>query len=103
MHSAIPSSDEVRTALQPLSRLQLKALGLASGISWHTLYKIKRGEIRQPNVDIVRDLMPCVAAMQAATQGNVQSAADEVRDGHDHSFRVDGAGRAVNQSVGELV
>lgn len=76
MNTTIPSSDDVRAALTPFTRKQIKALGVVSGVSFHTIYKIQRGEIRQPNIDIVRDLMPHVEAMRsgasASTAGHLE-------------------------------
>lgn len=62
MNIAIPSTDEVRTELASLRRRQIQRLGTLSGVSWHTIYKIQRGEITQPALDTVRAILPHIAA-----------------------------------------
>lgn len=62
MNIAIPSAEQVRTELKSLQRRQIKRLGDLSGVSWHTIYKISRGEITQPALDTVRAILPHIEA-----------------------------------------
>jgi hypothetical protein len=63
METDIPSAAAVRAKLSPLSIKQLEALAAASGVNFHTLYKIQRGETKNPGVDTVGQFLPHVDAV----------------------------------------
>lgn len=50
----IPSIDSLRAAMAPLTQKGLEELAAKSGVPFTTLYKIKRGETRDPGLETVR-------------------------------------------------
>jgi predicted transcriptional regulator len=66
MNSAIPSAEAVRAALAPLSLKQLEKLAELSGVPFTTIYKVKRGETRNPGIETLRQFMPHLQAASAA-------------------------------------
>jgi transcriptional regulator with XRE-family HTH domain len=67
----IPSADEVRTALAPLTLKGLDALAELSGVPATTIYKIKRGETKNPGVETLRLFMPHIPAVLAARPADI--------------------------------
>jgi hypothetical protein len=63
MEQPIPSAEEIRAVLAPLSMKQLDELGRLSGVPATTIYKIKRGETENPGVETLRKFMPFVAQL----------------------------------------
>lgn len=66
MSIIIPSSAQVRAALQPLTLKQIEALGGLSGVPPTTIYKIKRGETDNPGIETVGKFMPHIATVLAS-------------------------------------
>jgi predicted transcriptional regulator len=66
MNSAIPSAEAVRAALAPLSLKQLEKLAELSGVPFTTIYKVKRGETKNPGIETLRQFMPHVQDALAA-------------------------------------
>lgn len=66
MNSAIPSAEAVRAALAPLSLKQLEKLAELSGVPFTTIYKVKRGETRNPGIETLRQFMPHLNEAKAA-------------------------------------
>ncbi len=62
MNGNIPSAEDVRAALAPLTLKQLDRLAELSGVPATTIYKIKRGETENPGVETVRRFLPFVGA-----------------------------------------
>lgn len=60
MSNSIPSAEEIRAALSPLSLKQLARLAQLSGVPFTTIYKVKRGETSNPGLETVRQFMPFV-------------------------------------------
>ena len=58
---AMPSAEQVRALLAPLTLKQLDALGELSGVPPTTIYKIKRGETANPGIETVRQFFPFIA------------------------------------------
>jgi DNA-binding Xre family transcriptional regulator len=54
MKKPIPSAADVRSSMSHMTRRQLIALAAKTGVSFHTLQKIKTGETRNPAIDTVR-------------------------------------------------
>lgn len=73
MQNLIPSAEDVRAALAPLTLKQLERLAELSGVPSTTIYKIKRGETQNPGIETLRQFLPHVAA--AAGEGVVQAKA----------------------------
>lgn len=65
MDLTFPSSEQVRAALAPLTLSQLERLAELSGVPASTIYKIKRGETKNPGVETLRQFMPFVPALLA--------------------------------------
>ena len=74
MDSTFPGIEEVREALSPLSLSQREALAKLSGVPFTTIYKIKRGETRNPGIETVGQFMPHVASVcdQSADPAKVE-------------------------------
>lgn len=66
MNSTIPSAEAVRAALAPLSLKQLEKLAELSGVPFTTIYKVKRGETKNPGIETLRQFMPHVQDALAA-------------------------------------
>lgn len=64
MDQPIPSAEELRAALAPLTLKQLDRLAELSGVPATTLYKIKRGETTNPGIDTARKFMPHISDAQ---------------------------------------
>lgn len=60
MDKHIPSAEEVRAALAPLSLKQLDKLAELSGVPVTTIYKVKRGETENPGIETVRRFAPFI-------------------------------------------
>jgi len=58
MDARIPTIEELRSALEPLGQSELMELAAASGVPFHTLLKLRRGETQNPRLDTVRSLIP---------------------------------------------
>lgn len=58
MDLQIPSSEQIRARLAPLTLRQLERLAELSGVPASTIYKIKRGETENPGVETLRKFMP---------------------------------------------
>lgn len=58
----VPSAEEVRAALAHLTMKQIDRLAEISGVPPTTIYKIKRGETKNPGVETLRQFMPHVDA-----------------------------------------
>lgn len=86
METDIPSAAAVRAKLAPLSIKQLEALAAASGVNFHTLYKIQRGETKNPGVDTVGQFLPHLEAAMRA--GAVPTTAAPLPE-RDHSAAAD--------------
>ena len=56
----VPSAEEVRAALAPLSLRQLERLSELSGVPATTIYKVKRGETENPGIETVRKFAPFI-------------------------------------------
>lgn len=74
MSTAIPTVEQVRTDLKPLSLKQLERLAGLSGVPLHTIYKIKRGETANPGIETVRCFMPHIATVLAESQAEPAAA-----------------------------
>ena len=66
MDSNIPTAAEVMAALAPLSDAQLNELARISGVSYHTLLKIRNGTTKDPRIDTVEPFWPHVRAVAEA-------------------------------------
>lgn len=62
----IPSAEDVRAALAPLSLKQLDRLAALSGVAATTIYKVKRGETENPGIETVRRFMRHLAQVRDA-------------------------------------
>lgn len=62
----IPTAAEVVARLQPLTRQQLEKLAGLSGVSFHTLIKIRDGDTSNPRIDTVAEFWPHVQSATAA-------------------------------------
>jgi predicted transcriptional regulator len=60
MESPIPSAEEVRSMLDGLTLKQMEDVALRSGVPFSTIYKIKRGETRNPGIETLRQFLPFV-------------------------------------------
>lgn len=56
MRYIIPTSDQVRAILSPLSFSELQELAEATGVHLSTIRRVKRGETTRPDVDCVKKL-----------------------------------------------
>jgi predicted transcriptional regulator len=65
MEIIIPSIDEVRARLAPLTLKQLDRLSELSGVPATTIYKIKLGTTTNPGVETLRKFMPHVQEASA--------------------------------------
>lgn len=63
MELTLPSVEQVRAALSPLTMKQLERLEELSGVPATTIYKIKRGETENPGVETLRRFLPHIAAV----------------------------------------
>lgn len=61
METPIPSAEEVRKALEPLTLRQLGVLSLRSGVPEATIYKIKLNTTTNPGIETVRKFWPFLA------------------------------------------
>jgi transcriptional regulator with XRE-family HTH domain len=60
MSIAVTSAAEIREALQHLTLKQIDELAAESGVPATTIYKIKRGETKNPGIETLRKFMPHV-------------------------------------------
>lgn len=58
----LPSAEEVRSHLAPLTMKQIGRLSELSGVPSTTIYKIKRGETDNPGMETVRKFLPHIAS-----------------------------------------
>ena len=65
MDQPIPSAEDIRAALAPLSMKQLDELERLSGVPATTIYKIKRGETGNPGIETLGKFMPFVPRLLA--------------------------------------
>lgn len=70
MEHPLPSAEDIRAALAPLSMKQLEALERLSGVPATTIYKIKRGETGNPGIETIGKFMPFVPILLAATEAS---------------------------------
>lgn len=68
MDQNIPSAEQVRQALRPLNLRQVDVLARLSGVPATTIYKIKRGETKNPGIETLRDFFPHISAALAAPE-----------------------------------
>lgn len=61
METSLSSAEDVRGALSPLTLRQIERLSVLSGIPATTIYKIKRGETKNPGIETVRQFMPHIS------------------------------------------
>lgn len=68
MIDPIPSVDEIRAALAPLTLRQIERLSELSGVPAPTIYKVKLGDTTNPGIETVRKFAPHIrhAASHAA-------------------------------------
>lgn len=71
----MPTAEEVRAALKPLTQKQLDRLGELSGVAVPTIAKIKYGQTENPGVDTVGRFWPFISAAQAAVDTATRAAA----------------------------
>lgn len=57
----LPSAEQVRAALSPLTMKQLERLEELSGVPATTIYKIKRGETENPGIETLRRFLPHIS------------------------------------------
>lgn len=74
MNDTIPSAEQVRAALAPLTLRQLDALAALSGVPAPTIYKIRIGQTENPGIDTVGKFMPHVRSVLAAPITSASSA-----------------------------
>lgn len=67
MNNLIPSIEQIREALQPLTLKQLEELERLSGVPATTIYKIKRGETANPGVETIGRFLPHVSSVLASS------------------------------------
>lgn len=75
MNAPIPSAEQVRAALAPLTLKQLDALAALSGVPAPTIYKIRIGQTENPGIETVGKFMPHIAAVVAGPEGAHRAAA----------------------------
>jgi predicted transcriptional regulator len=75
MNEQIPSSEQVRAALAPLSMRQIEVLARLSGVPATTIYKVKRGETENPGIETVRRFVPHIEEALAHVPRSAQQAA----------------------------
>jgi hypothetical protein len=63
MTIVLPTMQEVRAALAPLTMRQIDRLEALSGVPAPTIYKIKLGTTENPGVDTLRRFMPHVSVV----------------------------------------
>jgi predicted transcriptional regulator len=63
MNTIIPSAEDVRARLSPMSYAQVQRLAELSGVPFTTLWKVRGGETKDPRIDTVRQFMPHVEAV----------------------------------------
>lgn len=76
MDISIPTAQQVRAALQPLTLKQLDVLAGLSGVPATTIYKIKRGETPNPGIETVGKFMPHIARAAQLVQPGLEMRAD---------------------------
>lgn len=59
--ATIPGAAEIRAKLQPLSRQQLGVLAELAEVPFHTLWKIRSGETKDPGIDTCAKFYPHIA------------------------------------------
>jgi hypothetical protein len=62
MDIALPSMDEVRAALAPLTMKQIDRLAELSMVPAPTIYKIKLGTTENPGLETLRKFLPHIQA-----------------------------------------
>ena len=62
MDIQIPSAAEIARRLAPMKASQLQRLAELSGVPFHTLLKIKRGDTENPGIETVRKFAPHIEA-----------------------------------------
>jgi hypothetical protein len=66
MKSNIPSAAEVIEALSPMTYTELEKLSSLSGVSFHTLLKIRDAETKNPRLETVRQFIQHIKAAKAS-------------------------------------
>lgn len=57
MDTSIPSAQDVRDKLAPLNMRELELLAERSGVPFTTIYKIQRGETKNPGIETLRKFL----------------------------------------------
>jgi predicted transcriptional regulator len=65
METTIPSAESVRSMLDGLTLKQLEGVAARSGVPFSTIYKIKRGETKNPGIETLRQFMPFIELIGA--------------------------------------
>ena len=65
MDISIPTSNEVRSLLAPLSYTQMTTLARLSGVPFTTLWKVRNGDTQDPRIDTVGQFLPHIEAARA--------------------------------------
>ena len=68
MSSNIPTTDEVRAALESLGHAQLQRLAALSNVSLTTLWNIRAGQRPNPGIKTVADFMAHIEEARATTE-----------------------------------
>lgn len=76
----IPSPQEVRDAMRHLTIKQIRGIAELSGVPADTIYKIKRGETRNPGIDTLRRFLPLVPPPPAAAGSQLAAVAARAMD-----------------------
>ena len=66
MKANIPSAAEVIAELSPLTYSELEKLSKLSGVSFHTLLKIRDAETKNPRLDTVRQFIKHIKAARVS-------------------------------------
>ena len=75
MELLLPSAEQVRAQLAPLTLKQLDRLAELSGVPATTIYKIKRGETENPGIETLRRFLPHIAgALDGHLLGSARAA-----------------------------
>jgi predicted transcriptional regulator len=75
MNDTIPSAEQVRAALAPLTLKQVDALAALSGVPAPTIYKIRIGQTENPGIDTVGKFMRHIETVRSAPAETGQEAA----------------------------
>lgn len=65
MDTSFPSADDIRAALSGLTMRQMDELAGLSGVPATTIYKIKRGETKDPGINTCQKIVEALPRMPA--------------------------------------